>query len=161
MANQPWIAKYPEGISAQITEDRPENLIELFKNAFKHFGSREAFENMGKSLTYHEIDQQSDFFAAYVQNKLGLKKGDRIAIQMPNCLQYPIALIGALKAGLVVVNTNPLYTHREMEHQFADADVKAVVIVANFAHSLEVALQKIHIDHVIVVYIHLHFHLDV
>lgn len=150
MANQPWIAKYPEGISAQITEDRPENLIELFKNAFKHFGSREAFENMGKSLTYHEIDQQSDFFAAYVQNKLGLKKGDRIAIQMPNCLQYPIALIGALKAGLVVVNTNPLYTHREMEHQFADADVKAVVIVANFAHSLEVALQKIHIDHVIV-----------
>jgi len=150
MANHPWTSKYPVGVAAEVSADRPENLLEVFNTAFKQFGSREAFENMGKSLTYHEIDRYSDHFAAYVQNKLGLVKGDRIAIQMPNCLQYPIALIGSLKAGLVVVNTNPLYTHREMEHQFADADVKAVVIVANFAHSLEVALQKIHIDHVIV-----------
>lgn len=150
MANHPWTKKYPAGVASEVSAERPENLLEVFSNAFKQFGSREAFENMGKSLTYHEIDQYSDFFAAYLQNKLGLQKGDRIAIQMPNCLQYPVALIGSLKAGLVVVNTNPLYTHREMEHQFADADVKAVVIVANFAHSLEVALEKIHIDHVIV-----------
>lgn len=150
MANYPWTSKYPDGIVTEISDDRPENLLEIFSNAFKSFGSREAFECMGKSFTYHEIDKYSDFFAAYLQNELKLVPGDRIAIQMPNCLQYPIALIGSLKAGLVVVNTNPLYTHREMEHQFSDAEVKAVVIVANFAHSLEVALQKIHIDHVIV-----------
>ena len=150
MSTHPWIAKYPTGIPAEITDNREENLLELFNNAFKKFGSREAFECMGKAYTYHDIDKYSGFFAAYLQNKLGLKPGDRIAIQMPNCLQYPIALIGALKAGCVVVNTNPLYTHRDMEHQFTDADVKAVVIVANFAHSLEVALQKIHIDHIIV-----------
>ena len=150
MSKQPWIAKYPQGVPAEITEHRPENLLELFNNAFKHFGSREAFENMGKVLTYQEINLQSDFFAAYLQNAVKVEKGDRIAIQMPNCLQYPIALIGALKAGCIVVNTNPLYTPREMEHQFNDADVKAVVIIANFAHSLEEVLPKTNIKHVIV-----------
>lgn len=105
---------------------------------------------MGKVITYHDVDRMSDFFAAYLQNKLGMKKGDRIAIQMPNCLQYPIVLMGALKAGCIVVNTNPLYTHREMEHQYHDADVKAVVIVANFAHSLEEALKTVKVEHVII-----------
>ena len=146
----PWINRYPKGIPAEISENQPDHLLELFKKAFKSFGSREAFENMGKSLTYHEIDQRSDFFAAYLQQKLGMKKGDRIALQMPNCLQYPIALIGALKAGCIVVNTNPLYTPREMEHQFNDAEVKAIVIVANFAHSLEEILHETKIEHVIV-----------
>lgn len=150
MSAQPWIERYPKGIPAEITEERPENLLELFNNTFKHFGSREAFENMGKVLTYQEINLQSDFFAAYLQNTVKVEKGDRIAIQMPNCLQYPIALIGALKAGCVVVNTNPLYTPREMEHQFNDADVKAIVIIANFAHSLEEVLPKTNIEHIIV-----------
>lgn len=150
MSEQPWIAKYPQGIPAEITEAGPEHLLELFNDAFKHFGSREAFENMGKVLTYQEINLQSDFFAAYLQNAVKVEKGDRIAIQMPNCLQYPIVLIGALKAGCVVVNTNPLYTPREMEHQFNDADVKAIVIIANFAHSLEEVLPKTNIEHVIV-----------
>ncbi|GHE70198.1 AMP-binding protein [Roseivirga thermotolerans] len=150
MTERIWVKRYPEGIPADISDKRPDNLIQLLETSFKNFGSKEAFENMGKSLTYHEVDQQSDFFAAYLQNKLGMKKGDRIAIQMPNCLQYPIVLIGALKAGCVVVNTNPLYTHREMEHQFSDAQVKAVVIVANFAHSLEEALKKIKVEHIII-----------
>lgn len=150
MSEPIWIDKYPKDIPAQISDDRPKNLVKLFEESFQKYGSKEAFENMGKVLTYHEVDQQSDFFAAYLQNELGMQKGDRIAIQMPNCLQYPIVLIGALKAGCVVVNTNPLYTHREMEHQFSDADVKAVVIVANFAHSLEEALKKINVEHVIV-----------
>lgn len=150
MSERIWVKKYPAGIPAEISSDRPQNLVKLFEQSFKQFGSREAFENMGKALTYHEIDQMSDFFAAYLQNKLGMKKGDRIAIQMPNCLQYPIALIGSLKAGCIVVNTNPLYTHREMEHQFDDAEVKAVVIVANFAHSLEQAIKKVNVEYVIV-----------
>ncbi len=150
MSERIWINKYPAGIPAEISDERPENLIKLLGQSFKKFGSKEAFENMGKSITYHDVDRMSDFFAAYLQNKLGMKKGDRIAIQMPNCLQYPIVLIGALKAGCIVVNTNPLYTHREMEHQFSDAEVKAVVIVANFAHSLEEALKKVKVEHIIV-----------
>jgi long-chain acyl-CoA synthetase len=150
MANHSWTANYPKGVPAEISDNRPENLLEVFNNAFKRFGSREAFENMGRSLTYHEVDQQSDFFAAYLQNELGMEKGDRIAIQMPNCLQYPIVLIGALKAGCIVVNTNPLYTPREMEHQFKDAEVKAIVIIANFAHSLQDILRNTKIKHVIV-----------
>ncbi|MFY0593052.1 AMP-binding protein [Roseivirga sp.] len=150
MSTTPWIENYPKGIPSEIEAGQPENLLELFNQAFKSFGSREAFENMGKVLTYQEINLQSEFFAAYLQNEVGVEKGDRIAIQMPNCLQYPIALIGALKAGCVVVNTNPLYTPREMEHQFNDAGVKAIVIIANFAHSLEEVLPKTKIEHVII-----------
>jgi long-chain acyl-CoA synthetase len=104
---------------------------------------------MGKELTYDEVDRLSRDFAAYLQG-LGLKKGDRIAIQMPNLLQFPIAFFGALRAGLIVVNTNPLYTPREMEHQFKDAEVSAIVIVANFASNLEKILQNTPIKHIIV-----------
>ncbi len=150
MSQFPWTANYPEGIPSEISQDRPENLLEVFDNAFKKYGSREAFENMGKAFIYQEIDQLSTNFAAFLQNELKLQKGDRMAIQMPNCLQYPIALIGALKAGLIVVNTNPLYTHREMEHQFKDAEVKAVLIMANFASELEQALTGVNIQHIIV-----------
>ncbi len=150
MSQFPWTANYPEGIPAEIEDNRPENIVDLLDNAFKKYGSREAFENMGKSFIYQEIDQLSTNFAGYLQNALKLKKGDRIAIQMPNCLQYPIVLIGALKAGLIVVNTNPLYTPREMEHQFKDAQIKLIVILANFAHHLEEILDDVPIKHVIV-----------
>lgn len=92
---------------------------------------------MGARLTYAEVDKLAENFAAYLQQELGLKKGERIAIQMPNVLQFPVAFIGALRAGLIVVNTNPLYTPREMEHQFRDAEISAIVMVANFAHNLE------------------------
>src|SRR5690606_1066815 len=106
--------------------------------------------NMGVRLTYEQLDTLSRNFAAYLQKDLGLKKGDRIAIQMPNLLQFPIAFFGALRAGLVVVNTNPLYTPREMEHQFVDSGATAIVIVANFASNLEKIIAKTQIKHVII-----------
>ena len=122
----------------------------MFEECFGKYADRVAFENMGKALTYKEVDNLSMNFASYLQNKCGLKKGDTIAIQMPNSLQYPVALIGALRAGLKVVNTNPLYMPREMEHQFKDAEVKAIVIVENFACNLEKILANTQIEHVIV-----------
>ena len=149
MATFPWVAQYPKGVPADIEALPYESLNEMFDDAYKKYGQQEAFENMGKILTYHQVDELSRAFAAYLQSK-GLQKGDRIAIQMPNLLQYPIALLGALRAGLVVVNTNPLYTPREMEHQFKDSEVTAIVILANFAHNLEEILDKTQIKLVII-----------
>jgi long-chain acyl-CoA synthetase len=146
----PWFAKYPLGIPHEIKLYEYPSLLELFEDCFKKYSSRVAFENMGATLTYGQVDQLSRDFAAYLQNDLGLKKGERIAIQMPNLLQFPIAFVGSLRAGLTVVNTNPLYTPREMEHQFKDADVSAIVIVANFASNLEKILANTPIRHVIV-----------
>lgn len=142
MAKFPWLKQYPEGIPAEIDALPYDTLSDMFDDVFKKFQHDEAFENMGKALTFSEIEEYSRAFAAYLQSR-GLQKGDRIAIQMPNLLQYPIALIGALRAGLVVVNTNPLYTPREMEHQFKDAEVSAVIILANFANHLEEILPRI------------------
>jgi len=150
MPDSLWVERYPKGVPSEIGPNKYNSLIDLFETASNTYADREAFENMGKSLTYQEIDELSTAFAAYLQQECNLVKGDRIALQMPNMLQYPIALIGAIKAGLIVVNTNPLYTSREMEHQFNDAEVKAVVIIANFAHSLESILHKTKIEHVIV-----------
>ena len=149
MADFPWISQYPKGIPAEIGALPHTNLAEMFDHVFEKFRHQEAFENMGKSLTFQQIDNESRAFAAYLQSK-GLQKGDRIAIQMPNLLQYPIALFGALRAGLIVVNTNPLYTPREMEHQFKDAEVTAIVILANFACNLEQVIQNTKIKLVIV-----------
>lgn len=149
MKDFPWIKNYPEGIPADIHLYDYHSLVDLFEKSCKQFADRVAFENMGATLTYAEVDKLSLDFAAYLQS-IGLQKGDRIAIQMPNVLQFPIAFFGALRAGLIVVNTNPLYTPREMEHQFKDSGAKAIVIVANFAHSLEKILAHTSIQHVIV-----------
>ncbi|HET9054475.1 MAG TPA: AMP-binding protein, partial [Cyclobacteriaceae bacterium] len=149
MANFPWIKNYPEGISAEIKLYEYESLVDLFEKSCAKFKDRVAFENMGVKMTYGEADVQSRHFAAYLQS-IGLQKGDRIAIQMPNLLQFPVAFFGALRAGLTVVNTNPLYTPREMEHQFKDSGAKAIVIVANFASNLEKIIQHTSIRHVIV-----------
>ncbi len=146
----PWYSQYPEGVPQQLEYDDQETLIDLFEHSFSKYADRPAFENMGRSFTYREIDKLSTNFAAYLQQELGLQPGDSIAIQMPNTLQYPIAMVGALKAGLTVVNTNPLYTAREMLHQFTDASVKVVVILANFAHNLEKILDQTRIESVIV-----------
>ncbi|MDH5366060.1 MAG: AMP-binding protein [Cyclobacteriaceae bacterium] len=150
MADFPWIAQYPKGIPAKIEIDQYNSLLELFEECFENYADRPAYENMGKILTYGQIDSLSTNFAAYLQHEFNLKKGDRIAIQMPNCLQYPIALIGSLKAGLVVVNTNPLYTPREMEHQFKDAEVSAILVISNFASNLEKVLPNIDTKKIIV-----------
>lgn len=150
MADFAWVKRYPKGIPAQIEELKHNSLVEMFEECFEKYAEKDAFENMGKALTYREIDNLSMNFASYLQNSCGLKKGDTIAIQMPNSLQYPVALIGALRAGLKVVNTNPLYMPREMEHQFKDAEVKAIVIVENFACNLEKILANTQIEHVII-----------
>jgi long-chain acyl-CoA synthetase len=145
----PWVSKYPEGIPAEINLYDHPSLVALFEKSCQSYGERVAYENMGALLTYLQLDKLSRDFAAYLQD-LGLQAGDRIAIQMPNVLQFPIAFFGALRAGLIVVNTNPLYTPREMEHQFVDAEVKAIVIVANFAHSLQKILLLTSIKHIII-----------
>ncbi len=145
-----WQKRYPAGVAKEIGPLEFQSLPELFQAACKAFHDSVAFENMGAKLTYTQVDKLSTHFAAYLQQKLGLKKGERIAIQMPNLLQFPIAFIGALKAGLIVVNTNPLYTPREMEHQFKDAGISAIVIVENFAFNLEAIRNQVPAKHIIV-----------
>lgn len=146
----PWYAHYPTGIPHEITMNEYSSVVHLFEESCKKYSDRVAFENMGATMTFGEVDKLSRNFAAFLQSELGLKKGDRIAIQMPNLLQFPIAFFGALRAGLIVVNTNPLYTPREMEHQFKDAGVTAIVIVANFASNLQEILAHTSIKHIIV-----------
>src|SRR5690606_27179731 len=150
MKSFPWFKNYPEGIPQEIQPDVYQSVVHLFEACCKKYSRRVAFENMGVRLTYEQLDTLSRDFAAYLQHDLGLKKGERIAIQMPNLLQFPIAFFGALRAGLIVVNTNPLYTPREMEHQFRDAGATAIVIVANFADNLEKIIGNTTIKHVIV-----------
>lgn len=150
MKDFPWFKKYPVGIPHEIGKLPFNSLVELYEAASKKYHPLVAFENLGGSLTFGEVDKLSTDFAAYLQKDLGLKKGERIAIQMPNLLQFPIAFMGALKAGLIVVNTNPLYTAREMEHQFKDAGISAIVIVANFAQTLQTIVDKIPAKHIIV-----------
>ena len=145
-----WLKNYPANVPHEIDKKEFLTVVDVLKKSCAKYTGRTAFSNMGASLSFSDLDRLSRDFAAYAQNELGLKKGDRIAIQMPNCLQYPIVLFGAIRAGLVVVNTNPLYTPREMEHQFKDSGAKAIVIVANFAYNLEQVLAKSDIKHVLV-----------
>jgi len=145
----PWLKNYPSGIPHRIGTLDHKNLIEFFDFYRHQHGGHVAFENMGTKLTYDQIDIYSTNFGAYLQ-KVGLKPGERIAIQLPNILQFPIVFIGALKAGLIVVPTNPLYTPREMEHQFKDSGAKAIVILSNFACNLEKIIENTSIKHVIV-----------
>ena len=148
--NYPWLQCYPEGIPHSINPDQYNSLGDLIHESAEKYKTQVAFENIGKKLSYSDIDALSDDFASFLQNEIKLQKGDRIALQMPNLLQYPIAMFGALKAGVIVVNTNPLYTQPEMEHQFNDSGVKAIVILANFAHNLEGVLKNTSIEHVII-----------
>jgi long-chain acyl-CoA synthetase len=134
--NSTWQKSYPRGVPAEIDADRYKSVVEAFHSSCRRFADRPCFENMGVTLSFADIERLSGEFAAFLSRDLKLAKGDRIGIQMPNVLQYPVALFGALRAGLVVVNTNPLYTTREMEQQYKDAGVKAIVILANFADKL-------------------------
>ncbi|MBC6996687.1 AMP-binding protein [Neolewinella lacunae] len=133
---RPWLTQYPAGIPANIDLTRFTTLKDLLADSTKQFGPKPAFSCMGKTITFAELDKLSDAFGAYLHYR-GLQPGDKVALMMPNLLQYPIALHGVLKAGLVIVNTNPLYTPREMKHQFADSGAKAVVIAENFAANLQ------------------------
>jgi long-chain acyl-CoA synthetase len=145
-----WYASYPKNVAHDISVDAYQSTIDVVDQTCRHFGARPAFTNMGKTLTFAELEAASIRFASFLQNELLLKPGERIAIQLPNLLQYPIVLFGALRAGLIVVNTNPLYTPREMEHQFRDSGCTAIVILANFASHLEGILANTQIRSVIV-----------
>lgn len=142
--------KYPPGVPREIDLNKYQSMVDLFEQAVKKFADRPAFSAVGVTLTYSDLDTQSRNFAAWLQNKTNLKPGDRIAIQMPNVTQYPVVVFGAMRAGLVVVNTNPLYTTREMEHQFNDSGAKALVVLANMAANAEQVLPQTGIEHVIV-----------
>ena len=148
MEPRPWLNNYPKGLPANIDVDKYPNLNAFITEALQKFAKQPAFYCMGKSLTYGEIDRMSMQLGAYLQSR-GLKPGDKVAIMMPNLLQYPIALFACIRAGLVVVNTNPLYTPREMLHQFNDSDVKGIIIVENFASHLQEILGKTNIDTII------------
>jgi long-chain acyl-CoA synthetase len=145
-----WLKHYPATMTAEINPDNYKNIVQLFEESCKKFSDKVAYENMGVGITYREFDQLAHNFAAYLQNKTDLKPGDKIALQMPNILSYPVAIYGSMLAGLIIVNTNPLYTPREMEYQFKDSGAKAIVIVANFAKSLEEILSKTDIKTVII-----------
>jgi long-chain acyl-CoA synthetase len=140
MTEFPWFASYPKGMPTEINPDEFASLPDMLAVGFQKYAHKTAFIHMGHAITYAELDELSQKFADYLQNVIQLRKGDHIAIQMPNVMAYPVVMFGALRAGLVVVNTNPLYTPREMEHQFNDSEVKAIVILANFAHVLEKVL---------------------
>ncbi|EIU7555126.1 long-chain-fatty-acid--CoA ligase FadD [Providencia rettgeri] len=144
-----WLKNYPTDVPEEINPDRFASLAELLENAVSQYADQPAFINMGAVMTYRKLEERSRAFAAYLQNGLGLKKGDRIALMMPNLLQYPIALFGILRAGMVVVNVNPLYTPRELEHQLNDSGAAAIVIVSNFAHTLEKIVYNTKVKHVI------------
>jgi len=146
--SRPWLKNYPQGVPANINLDQYSTIVEFVKEKFDKYPKRSAFSCMGKTMTYKEIDKLSDQFGAYLNHR-GLEPGDRVAIMMPNLLQYPIALFGCMKAGITVVNTNPLYTPREMEHQFTDSGVKGIIIAENFAANLEKILDKTEIKTII------------
>jgi len=144
-----WYQNYPEGASHEIDTSRYNNLLDMFERAARKHPDRPAYINMGKVLTFRKLEERSRAFAAYLQNELKLKRGDRVALMMPNLLQYPIAMFGVLRAGLIVVNVNPLYTPRELEHQLQDSGAKAIVVVSNFASTLEKVVFNTDVKHVI------------
>ncbi|MCQ4287664.1 long-chain-fatty-acid--CoA ligase FadD1 [Pseudomonas stutzeri] len=150
MTDNFWKDKYPVGVESEINPDEFQNIQAVLKQSCERFADKPAFSNLGKTLTYSELYALSGEFAAYLQHNTDLQPGDRIAVQLPNLLQYPVVVFGAMRAGLIVVNTNPLYTAREMEHQFNDSGAKALVCLANMAHLAEEVLPKTGIRHVVV-----------
>jgi len=146
---RPWLANYPAGVPAEIDADAYPSIVAVLDDAIARFRDRPAFSSFGKVITYAELDRLSAQFAAYLRGELGLVRGDRVAIMMPNCLQYPISTFGILRAGLTVVNVNPLYTARELEHQLADSGAKAIVVVDNFGHTVEDVFAKSPLEHVV------------
>ena len=137
-----WLRQYPEGISADVDVRAYSSLKEILARSCERYGDLPAYGNMGGSITYRQLDEASRDFGAYLQKAAGLKRGDRVAIMLPNLLQYPIALFGALRAGMTVVNTNPLYTARELEHQLKDSGAAAIVVLENFAKILQQVLGR-------------------
>ena len=135
--DRPWLSQYPAGVPAEIDVHRFASLKDMLASSCERFADRPAYRSMGATISFRQLDDASRAFAAWLQKVAGLQRGDRVALMMPNLLQYPVVLSGVLRAGMVVVNVNPLYTPRELEHQLKDADVRAIVVLENFAHTLE------------------------
>jgi len=148
MSERPWLAAYPAGVPADIDASQYASLVQLMEESFQKFAKRNAYSFMGREMTFGETDSLSRAFAAYLQG-LGLAKGDRIAIMMPNVPQYPVVVAAILRAGFVVVNVNPLYTPRELEHQLKDANARTIVIIENFANTLEQCIANTPVKHVV------------
>jgi long-chain acyl-CoA synthetase len=148
-AQRIWLGHYPAGMPAEIDPDQYGSIPDLLAQTVAKFAGRPAFHNLGRTMSYAELDRQSRAFAAYLQGLPGMTQGERVAIMAPNLLQYPVALFGVLRAGLVVVNVNPLYTPRELAHQLADSGARAIVIVENFANVLQQVLADTPVEHVI------------
>ena len=145
-----WLNSYEQGVNAEIDITQYSSISDVFRQSVEKFAHQPAFQNMGKMLTYAEVGKLAENFASYLQNVLKLPRGERVAIMLPNLLQYPIALFGILQAGLVAVNTNPLYTPRELEHQLKDSGATTIIVLENFANTLELVLPRTQIKHVIV-----------
>ncbi|MCZ7498233.1 long-chain fatty acid--CoA ligase [Agrobacterium sp. ST15.13.015] len=148
-AERRWLASYPPGVPSEIPASAHASLVELLEKSCAQFADRKAFSSMGKSLTYRELDAETRAVAAWLQSR-GLEKGDRVAVMMPNILQNPVAVYGILRAGMIVVNVNPLYTPRELEHQLKDSGAKAIFVLENFAHVAQQAVPKTAVRHVVV-----------
>ncbi len=148
MTDRIWLKSYPEGVPADIDPGQYSSIVEMMEESFKKFAGLKAYSFLGKDQTYGQVDSLSQAFGAYLQG-LGLVKGDRVAVMMPNVLQYPIAVAGVLRAGLILVNVNPLYTARELEHQLKDSGAKAIVILENFATTLEKCLANTPVKHIV------------
>jgi long-chain acyl-CoA synthetase len=148
MDTRPWLGAYPQGVPQDIVAAQYQSLVQLMEESFQKYAARTAYSFMGKDVSYGETDSLSRAFAAYLQG-LGLAKGDRVAIMMPNVPQYPVAVAAILRAGFVVVNVNPLYTPRELEHQLKDSGSKAIVIIENFASTLQQCIAQTPVKHVV------------
>jgi len=144
-----WLKEYPAGVPAEIDASLYRSIPQLSENIFRKFAERPAYNNFGCSMSYAELDRHSRDFAAFLQSLPGMNKGERVAIMSPNLMQYPVVLIGILRAGMIVVNVNPLYTPRELEHQLKDSGAKAIVIVENFAATLQQVIRQTQVEHVI------------
>ncbi|MFM7396428.1 MAG: AMP-binding protein [Gammaproteobacteria bacterium] len=144
-----WLSSYPVGVPAEVDPTRYTSVTHMAEQCFTEFADRPAYIQMGKHITYGDLDRESRAFGAWLQHRTGLKRGDRVAIMMPNVLQYPIALFGVLRAGGTVVNTNPLYTARELEHQLKDSGAETIVILENFAHVLQEVIERTSVRNVI------------
>jgi len=144
-----WLKQYPPGVPADIEPTQYASLVDLLEESFTKFADRKAFICMDKSISYRDLDQMSLAMAAYLQGR-GLQRGARVAIMMPNVLQYPVATAAVLRAGFTVVNVNPLYTPRELEHQLRDSGAEAIIVLENFAHTVEQVIAKTQVKHVIV-----------
>ncbi len=143
-----WLKNYPEGVPADIDPDQYRSLVGLMEESFNRYANRTAYSFMGKSVTYAQTDHESQAMAAYLQS-LGLQRGDRVAVMMPNVPQYPVAVAAILRAGMVVVNVNPLYTARELEHQLKDSGARAIIIIENFAATLQKCIAQTSVEHVV------------